>query len=67
MKDKILSAFVLVLFLFSKNAFSENITIQNLEISKIRAVGDYAGTTYDNTIELWFLCLKGVVLVKYHI
>jgi len=43
-----------VLFLFSKNAFSENITIQNLEISKIRAVGDYAGTTYDNTIELWF-------------
>ena len=23
-------------------------------ISKIRAVGDYPGTTFDNTIELWF-------------
>jgi hypothetical protein len=29
--------------------------IDGLTLSKIRAVGDYSqGTTYDNTVELWF-------------
>lgn len=28
--------------------------MDGLRIQKIRAVGDYQGTTYDNTIELWF-------------
>lgn len=26
----------------------------DLTISKIRAVGDYSGATFDNTIEVWF-------------
>ena len=35
-------------------ATAEGVHINNLTISKIRAVGDYPGNTYDDSIELWF-------------
>lgn len=40
---------------WSPISYSADIHINNLEISKIRAVGNYkVADTYDNTIELWF-------------
>nr|WP_139063219.1 hypothetical protein [Vibrio nigripulchritudo] len=47
---KILLASMLV----SPMCYAENIHLNSLEIKFIRAVGDYSGSTYDNTIELWF-------------
>ena len=44
----------LVMTLMSPTIFAENIKLLNLQIQMIRAVGDYSGSTYDNTIELWF-------------
>ncbi len=44
---------VLLLSLIS-NTFALENDQSNLTISRVRAVGDYAGDTYDGTIELWF-------------
>lgn len=35
-------------------AGAANIQLNNLVIQKVRAVGNYEGTTYDNTVEIWF-------------
>jgi hypothetical protein len=48
---KFLSIAMLVL---TSNVFALEYDQNNLTISKIRAVGDYAGTTYDGTLEIWF-------------
>lgn len=45
---------VILLLMFSNFAFSEGVHIEGLTISKIRAVGDYPGDTYDDSVELWF-------------
>lgn len=53
-KSKVVS-FCLLFMVTSPQAFSAAKQTNNLEIQKIRAVGNYnAGTTYDNSIELWF-------------
>jgi hypothetical protein len=46
--------FVTAIILLPINSYAANQSISNLTISKIRAVGNYAGTTYDDTIEIWF-------------
>lgn len=43
-----------VLIFATVSAWAENTYIENLSIKKIRAVGDFTGPTYDNTIEIWF-------------
>lgn len=45
---------IILLCCFSVNVLAADIGIDNLKISKIRAVGDYSGTTFDNSIEIWF-------------
>jgi hypothetical protein len=45
------------LFFQLGNAVATDYFQANLTISKIRAVGDYQGTKYDNTIEIWFSSL----------
>lgn len=52
MKFKILS--LAIVLTITGNAFAGTAYIQNKKISKIRAVGDYPATTYDNSVELWF-------------
>jgi len=48
------SVFFLLLAMTSHACVSENFSIDDLTLSKIRAVGNHHGTVYDNTIELWF-------------
>ena len=43
-----------MLSLTSVYASAENFKLNNLSIKMIRSVGDYSGTTFDSTIELWF-------------
>lgn len=45
---------LLLVALFASQVNAENIHLSNLQIKMIRAVGDYSGSTYDNTVELWF-------------
>lgn len=45
---------LLIMALFSCTSHAENIHLNSLQIDFIRAVGDYSGSTFDNTIELWF-------------
>ncbi|WP_072680853.1 hypothetical protein [Arcobacter sp. LA11] len=45
---------IMLLVFFSGSLFSASTIISNMEINKIRVVGDYSGTTFDNSIELWF-------------
>jgi hypothetical protein len=46
---------LVVLTLFSADVVLAQTNEQsNLTISRIRAVGDYTGDVYDNTVELWF-------------
>jgi len=45
---------LLLMALLSQVTYASGQYITNLEIKRIRAVGDYPGSTYDNTIELWF-------------
>lgn len=51
-----LAKLVLTVALASMNAHASATDRQQtgLTLSKIRAVGDYQGTLFDNTIELWF-------------
>lgn len=44
----------LALMYAASSAFAANYSKEGLTIKRIRAVGDYEGTTFDNTIELWF-------------
>jgi hypothetical protein len=39
--------------LFSVNVFADALHIDGLSISKLRAVGNYSGETFDNTLEIW--------------
>ncbi|MEZ8822880.1 hypothetical protein AB6E04_00880 [Vibrio amylolyticus] len=51
-----LFSFILALGVLSPSlSYAENIHLSSLEIKFIRAVGDYTGSAYDNTIELWFI------------
>ncbi|WP_251359726.1 hypothetical protein [Kangiella sp. TOML190] len=52
MKIKIL--IMILLMVNPSTIFADNQINMNMQIKFIRAVGDYAGTTYDNTIELHF-------------
>ena len=46
---------LLALLLASFFVQAETNNVKSLTINKIRAVGNYeSGTTYDNTVELWF-------------
>ena len=45
--------FVLTAGVFSVNVFADALHIEGLSISKLRAVGNYSGETYDNTLEIW--------------
>lgn len=45
---------MILLCCFCTNVLATDIGIDNLKIYKIRAVGDYSGNTFDNTIEIWF-------------
>lgn len=45
---------ILLLVYASSSVFAQSVQISGKKISKIRAVADYSGTTYDNTVELWF-------------
>ncbi len=47
----ILSAILLVV---TASAVAGTTEIRGMKISKVRVVGDYPGTTYDNSVELWF-------------
>ena len=47
-------ALVVAAFIASGSAGAANIQQNNLVIQKVRAVGNYEGTTYDNTVEVWF-------------
>jgi len=49
-----LSAAITVNALAVLPATATDVEIDGLSITRIRAVGDYQGTTYDNTVELWF-------------
>lgn len=41
--------------LISATACADNILLNGLTISKLRSVGNYSsGSTYDNTVEVWF-------------
>ncbi|WP_133498434.1 hypothetical protein [Cognatilysobacter terrigena] len=52
---RLLVARMLVCVAFALAATVASATeFQGLTISKIRAVGDYNGTTFDDTLELWF-------------
>lgn len=44
----------LTLLAAASTAIGTEVQRYGLTISKIRAVGDYQGTTHDNTVELWF-------------
>lgn len=46
--------FLLLLIVFSVSAQAGTAEIKGKKLSKIRVVGDYPGTTYDDSIELWF-------------
>lgn len=43
-----------VLLLIFDPAFAGTAEINGMTINRIRVVGDYPGTTYDNSVELWF-------------
>lgn len=48
-------AFCVLLFVITATpSYATNYNLTDLTIKKLRAVGDYQGTTYDNTLELWF-------------
>lgn len=54
MKYKSAIAWLCVSLLSSVEVAAENFEISGLTISKIRAVGNYSGDTFDDTLELWF-------------
>lgn len=37
----------------SSHATAAYVTYSDLYVAKVRAVGDYQGTTFDNTLEVW--------------
>jgi hypothetical protein len=43
-----------LLIAVSNHSAAQSYEINNLTITKLRAVGDYPGATYDNTLEIWF-------------
>jgi hypothetical protein len=43
-----------LLILVSSSVSAQSYEINNLTITKLRAVGDYPGTTYDDSLEIWF-------------
>ncbi|MEM9101727.1 MAG: hypothetical protein AAGB12_05340 [Pseudomonadota bacterium] len=49
---KVYIAFLILTFCFTTD--SAEYSIDNLTISKIRAVGNYSVDTYDEIVELWF-------------
>lgn len=55
-RTKKIAASLSALLLVVAAQISSAVEIQrySLVIAKIRAVGDYQGTTHDNTVELWF-------------
>lgn len=40
--------------LFSGALLAGTVTINGKQLSRVRVVGDYPGSTYDNSVELWF-------------
>ena len=46
--------FVAAALVFPNVVIAANQSASGLKIKSIRAVGNYAGTAFDNTIELWF-------------
>lgn len=54
-KSILFGAWLLALLIaWGGSANAANIEQNGLTINKIRAVGDYEGTTYDTTVEVWF-------------
>lgn len=51
---KLTKILTLLLLCVSSTVFAQSVHISGKKISQIRAVGDYPGTTYDNSLELWF-------------
>lgn len=39
---------------FANTVAANNVEVNGLTISKVRAVGNYHGETFDNTLEVWF-------------
>jgi|GEM_PF-2634378 len=53
-KTKLTVAALCLPLIFSCEVFADTLEISGLTISKLRAVGNYSGETYDNTLEVWF-------------
>ena len=54
---KIIIKTLCCIFLFmaiSNSSLAQSYEINNLTIAKLRAVGDYPGSTYDDSLEIWF-------------
>ncbi len=49
-----LAFYMQLLVITSTPCYATNYNLTDLTIKKLRSVGDYQGTTYDNTLELWF-------------
>lgn len=49
-----IKALVILLVVFSAPVAAETTEIKGKVLSKIRAVGDYPGSIYDHSVELWF-------------
>lgn len=56
MKRRIYAPLVATIMLVLGNQLAHATDYQQneLTITRVRAVGDYASTTYDNTVEIWF-------------
>lgn len=52
MKNK--SILIASLMFLSSSLLAGTATINGKVLSKVRVVGDYPGSTYDNSVELWF-------------
>jgi len=48
------SLLLTLLLFFSSSVLAGTTSITGKILSKVRAVGDYPGATYDNSVELWF-------------
>jgi len=46
--------FIVLSIAVPNKSLAQSYEINNLTITKLRAVGDYPGTIYDNSLEIWF-------------
>ena len=49
-----LSKLIILLAFISSSVLAGTAEITGKQLSKVRVVGDYPGTTFDDSIELWF-------------